>query len=100
VVDDSLLVVAMQPSIFDVQPRFDGPDLEPSDHLRLSRTLQKLIALMADGKLRTLHEIADAIGCSEAAASARVRDLRKSKFGAFQVDRIRHGNTFWYRVKP
>lgn len=88
----------MQPNLLNLAPRHDGPDLEPSDHVRLSATLKKVVDLMSDGRLRTLREIATVVGCSEAGASARLRDLRKKKFGSYQVDRFRNGNCWFYRV--
>ncbi|HEX6038881.1 hypothetical protein [Longimicrobium sp.] len=42
---------------------------------------------MADGKWRTVPELAVLAGCTEAGASARLRDLRKPKFGRFTVER-------------
>ena len=62
-------------------PTFDGATFDyDQDHTRLKTSLERVAALMADGKPRTLREIADAVGCSEAGASARLRDLRKAKF--------------------
>lgn len=71
----------------------DGP--------RLSTQLEAVRDLMVDGVWRTLAQIQTAIGRgSEAAISARLRDLRKDKFGSYQVDRRRRGETgLWeYRV--
>jgi hypothetical protein len=62
------------------------------DTVRLSRQAQLVFDLMRDGEWRTLQEITSAIGCgSEAGVSARLRDFRKLKFGAFVVDRRRRG---------
>lgn len=70
--------------------RFDGDTFDPArDGARLSGQLARVMALMADGRWRTLAEIAAACGCSEASASARLRDARKSKFGGYRVDRQR-----------
>ncbi len=69
---------------------FDGPTFDPAeDGPRLNRQLQLVRDLMADGRWRTLGEIAAAVGCPEASVSARLRDLRKEKFGGHQVDRER-----------
>jgi hypothetical protein len=38
-------------------------------------------ALMSDGKPLTLRQIAEAVNGSEAGVSARLRDLRKERFG-------------------
>ena len=70
-------------------PHFDGPDIEPTDEIRLTGQLQRVAEIMGDGKRRTLREIADAARCSEASASARLRDLRKPRFGALRVERYK-----------
>jgi hypothetical protein len=59
--------------------------------------------LMKDGRWRTLEEVAAWIDCSEAGASARLRDLRKKKYGAGTVDkRLRNddGRVWEYRYIP
>lgn len=59
-------------------PTFHGETFDPArDGARLTAHLQRVRDLMADGRWRTLAEIAAAAGCSEASASARLRDLRK-----------------------
>ena len=72
---------------------FDGNTFDSVlDTVRLSRQAQLVFDLMRDGNWRTLAEIKTAIGCgSEAGVSARLRDFRKPKFGAFVVDRRRRG---------
>ena len=72
---------------------FDGATFDSVlDTVRLSRQAQFVFDLMRDGRWRTLAEITSAIGCgSEAGVSARLRDFRKPKFGAFVVDRRRRG---------
>lgn len=90
----------MQPSIIDTRPRFDGPEITPADHVRLAQHMLTLTRVMADGLERSLGEVATAIGCSESAAGSRLRDLRKQKFGSFQVTKRRVGNLYLYRVQP
>lgn len=47
----------------------------------------------------SIAELAERIGCTEAAASARVRDLRKARFGAHRVERRRvEGGLFVYKL--
>lgn len=91
-----------QPSLFTVSPlpQFDGITYEPEhDETRLATQLARVTRLMADGQFRTLAQIARAVGGSEASVSARLRDLRKPRFGAFQVERRRvEGGLFEYRV--
>jgi hypothetical protein len=77
-----------------LQLDFDGETFDSVlDTVRLSRQAQLVFDLMRDGQWRTLSEITNAIGCgSEAGVSARLRDFRKPKFGAFVVDRRRRGD--------
>ena len=60
-------------------PRFCGePSVcEGENRVRLSRQLQRVYDYMRGGVPATLREIADACGCSESSASARLRDFRK-----------------------
>jgi len=83
-------------------PRHDGPDLTPADQLRLGTQLVRVQTLMGDGRWRTLAQIAATVGGSEAGVSARLRDLRKDKFGAHCVERHRtHSGGLWhYRLVP
>jgi hypothetical protein len=79
---------------------FDGSTYRPErDHERLRGQLLRVYQLMADGRWRTLDEIAARAGGSPAAVSARLRDLRKAKYGARLVERQHVGNgLFQYRV--
>lgn len=89
----------MQPSIFDVAPRIDGPGITHADQIRLASQHDRVLALMRDGRFRTLKEIALLVRGSEAGVSARLRDLRKVRWGAWTVTRrrISHG-VFVYQV--
>jgi len=84
---------------------FDGPTIQPElDRERLMGQMAHVLALMSDGQWRTLREIAGD-RYSEAGVSARLRDLRKPRFGAYTVDRRRRDDPraglFEYRVtKP
>jgi len=80
---------------------FDGPGLTDADMAALATQLDAVRELMMDGKWRTLREIRDAVPmeCDVASVSARLRDLRKSEFGAYDVKRqVRSGRTWEYRV--
>ena len=85
---------------------FDGQTFDPVlDGQRLTTLFQKVKELMLDGKWRTLSEIHKHLQAgSEASISARLRDLRKPKFGAFDVQKRRRGSAgagvFEYRVLP
>ena len=74
---------------------FDGATVEPQDVPRLSLCLERVRSLMSDGRWRTLAEVAASCECSEAGASARLRDLRKEKFGGHRVDRRRRSAGVW-----
>ena len=75
-----------------VLPRFDGETYDRTlDQPRLGRQVLAVLALMQDGHWRTLREIADAVEAPEASVSARLRDLRKARFGRYVVDRRRRG---------
>jgi hypothetical protein len=81
---------------------FDGATYEPQrDKVRLNRQLQAVWNVMRDGQWRSLCELATQSGEPEASVSARLRDLRKTRFGAHLVERRRRENqpgTFEYRV--
>jgi hypothetical protein len=81
---------------------FDGDTYNSKrDHKRLKRQLDSVHELMRDGQWRSLRTIADLCGGSEASISARLRDLRKVKYGGLTVER-RHavGGIWEYRVTP
>jgi hypothetical protein len=65
---------------------FDGTSALQVDTPRLALQMARVFKLMKDGKYRTLRQVADATGCLETSASARLRDLRKPKFGSHSVD--------------
>ncbi len=84
---------------------FDGETYEAEhDEDRLGTLLTEVKTLMADGVWRTLAEIQAQVGRgSEAGISARLRDLRKEKFGSCTVERRRRGDPkeglFEYRLE-
>ena len=65
---------------------FDGETVRAIDIPRLAGLVAKVYELMRDGEHRTLTAIARACGCLETSASARLRDLRKERFGAHTVE--------------
>jgi len=82
---------------------FDGETFDPKfDEDRLARQLGRVWNAMQDSRWRTLHEIAGITGDPEASISARLRDLRKPRFGAYVVERNRRGEAergiFEYRL--
>jgi hypothetical protein len=56
---------------------------------------------MRDGRWRTLDQISAYAGGSVASVSARLRDLRKPKYGSLNVERQYLTEGCWsYRVTP
>lgn len=91
----------MQPDLFLHAPRFDGETITDAvDGPRLHRQLADVKAWMLEsGGWHTLAEIKRATGYPEASISARLRDLRKEKFGSYRVERRRVSGGLWtYRV--
>ena len=79
---------------------FDGKTYEPArDRDRLRAQLDEVRMFMWDGDWHTLDQISAATGHPPASVSARLRDLRKGKFGAFTIERqyVRRG-LFEYRL--
>lgn len=79
---------------------FDGKTFEPAkDRVRLTGQYARVFGLMKDGEWRTLANIAAVTLASEAAISARLRDMRKPRFGGHTVLRQRVSAGLWrYRV--
>lgn len=74
----------------DVDERFDGETYDADkDGVRLTGQLLRVYEAMKDGRWHTLDELAEVSGGSEASVSARLRDLRKEKFGSHEVERER-----------
>ena len=84
-----------------ISQRFDGATFDPErDGQRLTTLLDDVRNLMSDGLWRSLGHIRDTLQRgSEASISARLRDLRKERFGGFNVDHKNLGGGLWiYRV--
>lgn len=82
---------------------FDGKTYsEKRDGERLVSQFSRVFDLMKDGRWRTLEEIAETVRGSESGVSARLRDMRKPKFGGHTVERRTRGNRkrglFEYRL--
>jgi hypothetical protein len=78
---------------------FDGNTITPEDFPRLNEQLTRVFTLMRDGEWRTLEDISSATGDPQPSVSARLRDLRKPRFGAFEVSRNYQGNGLYvYRL--
>lgn len=71
-------------------PDFDGETYDrPLDHARLDGQLQRVRSIVSDGEWHTLEQIAAMAEAPHASVSARLRDLRKPKFGAHTIERKR-----------
>lgn len=79
---------------------FDGESYVPElDRARLKTQLERVFAVMKDGRWHYLGELAKATGGSEAGVSARLRDLRKPRFGGHTVEHEREEGGLWrYRL--
>lgn len=65
------------------------------------RLVEKCRLLMADGDWWTIPTMAAALPCSQTGASARIRDLRKVRFGSHTVVKKRIGGGLYaYRMIP
>lgn len=71
------------------------------DESRLNRQMRDVWRIVRDEEWHTLPEIADLTGHPEASISARLRDLRKRRFGGHTVERTFVGAGLWaYRFHP
>ena len=69
---------------------FDGVTFDwAKDSERLTSQLSRVYHFMLCGGWRTLGEIRALCGGSESGGSARLRDLRKDRFGKFTIERRR-----------
>lgn len=114
--DDDVIETIAEPSAPTVtdSPHFDGETYDPVlDHARLSRQVDRVLSVLfrvrrdgdevahtlgadpEDYGWRTLDELLALLGSgiSQTSLSARLRDLRKPRFGGFQVDRRRREPT-------
>jgi len=80
--------------------RFDGETYQADrDGERLARQQATIYALMRDGRPRTLAQIEALTGFPQSSISARLRDLRKPRFGGHDVIRAYEDRGVWvYRV--
>ena len=81
--------------------RFDGSDyVHKRDGIRLSNQMQRVFDVMKSGQWISLRELSDRARCPEASASAQMRNLRKDRFGGFEVEKkYKHTGLFLYRLK-
>jgi hypothetical protein len=71
------------------------------DKARLNAELEAVIKVVLDGAWYTLAEISSETGYPEASVSARLRDLRKKRFGAHTVQAEYVTKGLWrYKFQP
>lgn len=71
---------------------FNGSDYDPAlDDERLRNQIGRVYSLMIDGHWRTLQEIENITKDPQASISADLRHLRKSRFGAYIINKRRRG---------
>ena len=78
-------------------------NLTPADHGRIAKQLAAVRDAMSDGRWHTLFALSRITGASEASCSARLRDLRKPRYGSRTVERrtvMGGGGIFEYRLVP
>ncbi len=79
---------------------FDGDTFDAvQDRDRLGAQLEAVKALMLDGEWRTLSGISSILLYPEASVSARLRDLRKERFGGYTVERRRANSRGLYEYR-
>ena len=88
-------------------PRFDGVTYRKQrDQVRLGTQLSIVLSCLIDGDPWAISDIRDVIEnktgkpASESGITARIRDLRKERFGGYRIDRIapEHGGTWHYQM--
>ena len=79
----------------------DGKTYEPArDRVRLGKQAGDVYDVVAKGGWYSLGAIARLTGHPEASISARLRDLRKPRFGGYDVQRRNIGGGTWqYRLR-
>jgi len=81
---------------------FDGETIIPDeDNPRLGRQIERVFKAIKDGAWNSLASISKRTDSPESSVSARLRDLRKFKFGSHTIERKRHETGLHlYRLVP
>jgi hypothetical protein len=82
--------------------KFDGKTIDPDqDEVRLTGQLLRVFSHLGGGSWMTLGEISSLTGDPESSISARIRDLRKPRFGYNTVRSRRRSRGLWeYQLAP
>lgn len=87
--------------VTSMSAHFDGETYESSlDQVRMTRQLRAVFEFMKDGSWYTPERISAHCGGSVAGITARIRDLRKDRFGAYKVSsrRVGRGGSWEYSI--
>jgi hypothetical protein len=85
-----------QGDLLSWRPDFDGSTYERDrDQGRLFAQLHRIKGLMSDGQWWTLPYLEECSLFPQASISARIRDLRKSKWGGHTVERRHVSKGLW-----
>lgn len=100
---DRIAPVPSLPFEAPLDPPFDGKTYDPAmDHDRLKKQLGRVFVALSAGEWLTLAELEAQTGDPQASISARLRDLRKQKFGGYAIARrprgARESGLFEYRL--
>ena len=78
----------------------DGETYQPGrDKPRLQGQLAAVCSVLSDYQWHTLEELATRCSASQAGVSARLRDLRKARFGSQTIEKRYINNGLWeYRL--
>ncbi len=81
---------------------FDGMTyLRDRDGARLNAQLARVLEALKDHDWHTLDALEKVTEAPQASISARIRDLRKAKFGGYRVERrYLHDGLWEYRLEP
>lgn len=79
---------------------FDGDSYDSSrDRSRLSLQLERVRTILGDGSWHTLAELEERLGHPQASISARLRDMRKARYGGHTIERRYINRGLWeYRM--
>lgn len=100
-----MAIRAEQPSLALPEPppgnRGGGSYDRSMDFDRLNTQAADVWRVLAKDSRRwhTLASLSRATGHPEASVSARLRDFRKPEFGGHEIETVRQGNVFLYRLK-
>lgn len=86
---------------FSKKPDFDGDDYNAErDKQRLSGQLLDIFNIVKDGNWYSVTDIEELTGYKGTSISAQLRNLRKTRFGGYDIERRHISDGFYqYRLK-